>query len=455
MSRINYDAMSNAELREYFLKHRRDEAAFQAYLNRINQRPLRIIASLNDPDFDEKVQVAIRQKLEASRNGSNQPSNTALEPKDQVAILNVITMNDNVQNDILNEYDNSQIILHKLETKVKELLNDLLEPNKANIHTIVSRIKSKDSLIKKIERKNKYSYLRDITDIVGFRVITLYSDTVDEVAKIIESEFKIDEQNSIDKRKALEPNRFGYLSLHYVASFSDIRGQLPENTLVSDFRFEIQIRSILQHTWAEIEHDLGYKSKNSPPEPIQRRFYRLAGLLEVADEEFKHLRNAIEEYKCQVEDSINQNDLNNVRVDLESIKEFIQREALVKQISHAISTKINVPLYNQGVESDIIERLFFSGFSTLEEIKRDLEQYRNQIIEFAVLWISGSNRNNFAFITCEVAFIYLCYIKLALIGNAPDIIERLKLFPLNIGTEEQFKQLAGRILKTYKEIDDS
>ncbi|GEM_PF-311477 len=83
MSRVNYDAMSNAELREYFLKHRKDQAAFQAYLNRINQRPLRIIASLNDPDFDEKVQVAIRQKLEASRNSSNQPFNTALKPKDQ------------------------------------------------------------------------------------------------------------------------------------------------------------------------------------------------------------------------------------------------------------------------------------------------------------------------------------------------------------------------------------
>lgn len=235
---------------------------------------------------------------------------------------------------------------------------------------------------------------------------------------------------------------------------SDNRCHLPENHLISDFSFEIQIRSILQHAWAEIEHELGYKSKNSPPQPIQRRFYRLAGLLEVTDEEFKQIRNDIEEYKIQVEDSINQNNLNKVIIDLESIKEFIQREPLIKQISQAISNKINVRIYeNQGVESDIIERLFFSGFSTLEEIKRDLEQYRDKIIEFAVLWIRGSNRNNFGFITCEVAFIYLCYIKLALIGNAPDIIERLKFFPLNIGTEEQFKQLAARILKTYEEIN--
>ncbi|MEH1891695.1 MAG: RelA/SpoT domain-containing protein [Nostoc sp.] len=127
-------------------------------------------------------------------------------------------MTDNLQNNILNEYDNCLLTLQRLEKKVKELLQDLLEPNKANIHTISSRRKSKDSLINKIERKNKYSYLRDITDIVGFRVITLFSDTVDEVAKIIESQFNINHQNSIAQRKALDSNIFCYISLPYVAS---------------------------------------------------------------------------------------------------------------------------------------------------------------------------------------------------------------------------------------------
>ncbi len=64
MSQINYDAMSDAELKQYFLKHRGNKAALQAYLNRLNRRPLRIIASPSDPDFDEKVQAAIRQKLD-------------------------------------------------------------------------------------------------------------------------------------------------------------------------------------------------------------------------------------------------------------------------------------------------------------------------------------------------------------------------------------------------------
>jgi hypothetical protein len=75
MSQIDYSAMSDAELKQYFLKHRGDQAALQVYLDRISQRPLRVIASPGDPDFDEKVQAAIRQKLEASSRGRHKQIN--------------------------------------------------------------------------------------------------------------------------------------------------------------------------------------------------------------------------------------------------------------------------------------------------------------------------------------------------------------------------------------------
>lgn len=55
--------MSDAELKQYFLKHRRAQRAFQAYLDRLNQRLQSIIASPGDPDFDVRVQTTIRQKL--------------------------------------------------------------------------------------------------------------------------------------------------------------------------------------------------------------------------------------------------------------------------------------------------------------------------------------------------------------------------------------------------------
>ncbi|BAY27031.1 hypothetical protein NIES2100_68520 [Calothrix sp. NIES-2100] len=77
MNQVNFDTMDDAELRRYFLANRQDQAAFQAYLDRFNQRPKSAIASPGDPDFDEKIQAAIRQKLEAS--SSTQPANNPVD----------------------------------------------------------------------------------------------------------------------------------------------------------------------------------------------------------------------------------------------------------------------------------------------------------------------------------------------------------------------------------------
>lgn len=71
MSQVNFDAMSDGELKQYFLVNRQDRDAFQAYLYRFSQRSKSVIAKPDDPDFDEKIQTAIRKKLEASRTAHN------------------------------------------------------------------------------------------------------------------------------------------------------------------------------------------------------------------------------------------------------------------------------------------------------------------------------------------------------------------------------------------------
>lgn len=72
MSQVNYDAMSNAQLKQYFLKHREDKAALEAYLDRINQRSRPAIATPGDPNFDAKIQTAIRQQMQARK--SDEPA---------------------------------------------------------------------------------------------------------------------------------------------------------------------------------------------------------------------------------------------------------------------------------------------------------------------------------------------------------------------------------------------
>lgn len=64
MSQVNFAAMSDQELKRYFLEHRDDETALQAYLDRRRQHSSDIITKVGDPDFDSKIQAAIQQKLQ-------------------------------------------------------------------------------------------------------------------------------------------------------------------------------------------------------------------------------------------------------------------------------------------------------------------------------------------------------------------------------------------------------
>lgn len=63
MSQVNYTAMSDEELRRYFLRNREDKIALHAYLDRLSSRPRNIITTVDDPNFEAKIQEAILQKI--------------------------------------------------------------------------------------------------------------------------------------------------------------------------------------------------------------------------------------------------------------------------------------------------------------------------------------------------------------------------------------------------------
>src|SRR5262245_38162898 len=150
-------------------------------------------------------------------------------------------------------YEQQHPVYCAFTEKVEKLISELLKENDVRVHSIASRVKEKDSLRNKLSRSDVgYLSLRDVTDISGIRIITYFANEVDIVAKLIEEEFDVDRVNSVDKRAMLDPDRFGYLSLHYIAMLSDVRLKLTEYRRFAEFKVEIQIRSILQHTWAEI-----------------------------------------------------------------------------------------------------------------------------------------------------------------------------------------------------------
>jgi len=134
--------------------------------------------------------------------------------------------------------------------------------------------------------------LTEITDLVGIRIITYYLEDVGRVGDILKGEFEIDEANSVDKSEALDPDKFGYASVHYIVGLPADRQRLAGWRHFRDIRAEIQVRTALQHAWSAVNHKLDYKSPTEFPRELRRSLFRLSALFELADEQFSELRDA-------------------------------------------------------------------------------------------------------------------------------------------------------------------
>ena len=215
---------------------------------------------------------------------------------------------------LLQEFRDKRQELLQLDNHVFELISQTLKQQGIELNSIEHRIKTVESLAGKLERKGeKYRQLSDITDLIGLRIVTFYTDDVDKVAAIISQLFDIDWSNSVDKRKLHDLNSFGYNSLHYICNLHE-----------GSFPFEIQIRTALQHTWSAIEHDIGYKGAVKLPPQYRRQFSRLAGMLELADDEFSRLRTTMTEYRRQIQTLVKSGNLSDVALSTDSFRSYLE-----------------------------------------------------------------------------------------------------------------------------------
>ena len=288
--------------------------------------------------------------------------------------------------DLYNSFELKRDSYDSFARTVSDLISRLLGADGITMHSVSHRCKTLNSFKVKIAKKSCYEELEQITDLAGIRLITHYEDDVDKVAKIIESEFVVDLENSIDKRQSLDPDRFGYLSLHYVISMKPERTELKEYRSFAGLKAEVQVRSILQHTWAEIEHDTGYKTSVEVPRHIRRRFSRLAGLLELADQEFIGIRTALDEYSAIVAVKIveqpDESDVGlDVLIDKISLEKFILLEPLVKEIDREVCQILNADTGSDLSQAlhDVF-RLKLVGVESLADLKRALKDNRHLII---------------------------------------------------------------------------
>ena len=215
---------------------------------------------------------------------------------------------------ILQEYQEQLPRFLEAETRISKNLRDYLSEAGVWVAAVESRVKTEASLVGKLELKGaKYNSLADITDILGLRVITFYPDDVDKVASAIERLYEVDWEDSVDKRKLLDIDSFGYLSLHYVCHIPDM-----------PYRMEIQMRTLLQHAWANMYHDTGYKSGVEVPRKYIRNLNRLAGMLELADEQFSQIRLELTDYRRRMQALVASGKLDDAQIDGATFKSYLE-----------------------------------------------------------------------------------------------------------------------------------
>lgn len=165
-------------------------------------------------------------------------------------------MSTNTQN-ILAEYKNNHNLYNDFSYVMYNLLEDMLKKDKYKYH-INNRLKDIISLSEKIKRKKgtgiQYKHIQDIQDIVGIRIV-FYTE-IDRKRFI--SSMRKDFGNAMEIEKAKGP--YGYSSVHIIASLGNKRSKLMEYERFKELKCEIQLTLILNHAWAELEHDILYKT---------------------------------------------------------------------------------------------------------------------------------------------------------------------------------------------------
>jgi ppGpp synthetase/RelA/SpoT-type nucleotidyltranferase len=352
--------------------------------------------------------------------------------------------------EITEEFKNDKKLYDDFKDKLDDLIKELLTYNDNSYHKLETRVKEIEKLDEKVYRKNgKYKKLVDITDIIGIRIITYLEDEVDKIASLIEREFILDKENSIDKRE-LESDKFGYRSLHYIVSLTDQRQKLTEYQRFKDIKFEIQIRSILQHAWAEIEHDIGYKGEHAIPDTLKRNFYRAAALLETVDIEFVNIKKNANEYKETIEENIKL-EPQNIEINLTSLLSFIENDPLVRKIDTEIMSSTNSSKIDIGIHTIRfnIERLLFLEIFTIKDLTNSLEVNKKNIALFAKIWFYKYNTGTESLLSDGVTIFYLCNFLAS--KNDFNYAYSYSYNYLD-NNKENAKTIANELLDIYKQI---
>lgn len=203
-----------------------------------------------------------------------------------------------IKKDFASNFDVYEKLTHKAETLLKETLKS------ANFKTayVLSRVKDVDSFSEKIYRKNYDKPFEQMSDIVGIRIVCLYTEDIKKISQLIGGVLTVLHED--DKAVALGPDKMGYRDLHI-----DARLKTGDNAF-DQYRFEIQLRTVMFDAFSIISKDLSYKQVPPLPEQLERELKLVSATMELTQYHCDALRDRrkefIEKVKSEAADEANQ-----------------------------------------------------------------------------------------------------------------------------------------------------
>ncbi|MGH2341498.1 hypothetical protein ACRC7T_08410 [Segnochrobactraceae bacterium EtOH-i3] len=265
---------------------------------------------------------------------------------------------------------------------------DRILPSKVII-TVSSRIKDFDSFYEKANKNNgdevKYTHPFDqIHDIVGIRIIVIAKRHIKEVCDTIRNTIYVFEEE--DKAaKLLEEGQLGYESYHLLCKLGSNRSALREYSGLCDQPFEIQVRTALQHAWAENEHRIQYKKSKHPE--LQKRFLRLAAAVSSADKEFDRIYEINEQIHRDAEAAAAEIPEENIEIDTDNKTENIESLSIIsKQFGKKPSELLAenryseaIQVYNRFIDAQPTQVTHYVGRAKARVLAGDIEGGLNDL----------------------------------------------------------------------------
>ncbi|WP_434745635.1 GTP pyrophosphokinase [Candidatus Pantoea rara] len=282
-------------------------------------------------------------------------------------------------NDLGLEFERKKPIYKKLKKGIVSELTEVLEQNSISLFNLESRVKDTQSFIDKVTRKGYQNPFTEVEDICGVRLIAYYASDLDKIHEIIHDEFNVISDS--DKQSEAAEDRFGYASRHYIIEIKKEWLNAPSFRGVQGFKAEIQVRTILMHSWAAISHKLLYKRESDVPKPIKRKLHRLSALIELADEQFETIKNAKKFYNEEVMKK-EDNEKKNIELNVDNLMSLVEKYSPGREVyyqgMHDFLEEIkplNISLWD--MEQFIIKALpVIDSFEASEVEKNDYEDHQ-------------------------------------------------------------------------------